>query len=98
MLSAIVFVLLLIIIGVMGVAIRRLLDQLYENQQANKEYDHYFNLLNKQLKFVILSMKSIDDRGIFEADDEVGVAFTGLKKCTDLLVPFISEEDDEDQA
>lgn len=98
MLIGFIIVLLLSIIGVMGLAIRRLLDQLYENQQANLEYDHYFNLLNKQLKFVISSMKSIDDRGIFEADDEVGIAFTGLKKCTELLVPFINEEEDETQA
>lgn len=74
---------------------RALLERIDIVENSNQEYQHYFELLSKQLKYSTETMKSIDQRGVFEADDEVGIAFQALKKCTDLLVPFIPEEDDE---
>ena len=65
----------------LGIIIRRALD-------VHDRYELYFLRLQGQLAAVFAAIRSIDLRGAFEADDEVGAVFNGIKDCIYTLQDF----------
>jgi hypothetical protein len=57
-------------------------------------YDKYFESLQRGLATVIQQIQSVDIRGAFEADDEVGVVFAGIKGMVYTLNKFLEREND----
>jgi hypothetical protein len=55
-------------------------------------YDQFCDSLLFQVKSILESMHSIDIRGAFEHDDEVGLVFKALKGLVENLEQFIPEE------
>ena len=48
--------------------------------------------LENRLSNIIKETKDIDDKGMFEADDEVGTIFEQIKETVNELNEFINEE------
>jgi hypothetical protein len=55
-------------------------------------YEAFVAELDSQLKYVLNSMRAIDIRGSFEADDEVGIVFTVIKKLVETLEQYANRE------
>lgn len=60
--------------------------------RTTERYEDYIEVLRVSMKNIIGSMRSIDFRGAFEADDEVGFIFKGLLGLVNSLEEFVSEE------
>jgi hypothetical protein len=60
------------------------------------QYDQFFIETQNRLTAVINTMKAIDVRGSFEADDEVGSIFDQIKTMIQALDVFLAEEVDEE--
>lgn len=84
----------LIIIGLilsLGVNIALLIG-IFNIIQDLERYEDYFNAVQASLKHTIGGMRSIDFRGAFEADDEVGQVFKGLLGLVNSLEEFVTKE------
>jgi predicted PurR-regulated permease PerM len=57
-----------------------------------EEYEEFFNNLQNTIKNVISRMRSIDLRGAFEADDEVGIVFQGMLQLVASLEGLLERE------
>lgn len=57
-------------------------------------YDQFFTDLQEGLEYVLSEIRSVDIRGSFEADDEVGVVFKAIKQMIETLKVFQPEGDD----
>ena len=55
-------------------------------------YDEFFEAMQNRLKSTIQTMRSIDIRGSFESDDEVGGVFQQMKAMIEALDVFIITE------
>lgn len=55
-------------------------------------YDEFFEAMQDRLKKTIQTMRSIDIRGSFESDDEVGGVFQQMKAMIEALDVFIVKE------
>lgn len=55
-------------------------------------YDEFFEAMQTRLKTTIQTMRSIDIRGAFESDDEVGGIFQQMKVMIEALDVFIITE------
>jgi len=61
-------------------------------------YDEFFQAMQSRLTTTIQTMRSIDLRGSFESDDEVGGVFQQMKVMIEALDVFlVSEEDDAEK-
>lgn len=58
-------------------------------------FEEYFGNIQSQLITVLNQIRSIDIRGSFEADDEVGLVFKGIKGMIDTLDKFMANNDGE---
>jgi hypothetical protein len=52
------------------------------------EQQQYLDSINIVIKQSEEKLKELDDRGIFEADDEVGFFFTNIKEIQSILNDF----------
>ena len=55
-------------------------------------YEDWISLLKKNVNSIFEEMVSIDTRGSFESDDEVGVIFTSMKELIGELNKYIIGE------
>lgn len=66
-----------------------------KNLMTKLEYfEDYFEQLQQGLGHVLHQIKSVDIRGAFEADDEVGIVFKGIKGMIESLEGFLSLENE----
>jgi hypothetical protein len=66
---------------------------LRKNEQAEDiivSYFEYFNLFKETIESSDKRLKEIDERGIFESDDEIGWFFKELKKIQSQISQFKS--------
>lgn len=66
---------------------------LRKNEQAEDiivSYIEYFNLFKETIESSDKRLKEIDERGIFESDDEIGWFFKELKKIQSQISQFKS--------
>lgn len=88
-----------VVIYYMGRTIRRTLFINDALSESNEGYDLYFVQMQRRLKDTYERMKSIDNSGHFEADDEVGYFFKELKSLIEGIYEMgIIDEEAEKQA
>lgn len=85
-----ILVLSLILNGILVLGIRRALSR-------TESYDEFFEAMQKRLSDTIKTMRSIDIRGSFESDDEVGGVFQQMKAMIEALDVFIVKESANDK-
>jgi len=57
-----------------------------------QETDKFYIELKSRIDYIDSTIRQIDQKGSFEADDEVGFFFTELKKLAELLTEVINPE------
>ena len=84
-----------IIIGILGFLVVILgyttFNLLRKNEQAEDiivQYNEYLTELNKQIKFTSERLKKIDNKGLFESDDEIGWFFKQIKNLQEGIDRF----------
>ena len=77
---------------VLGILLRSSLRRESLLQSTIYGYEKYFLDLQSGLTFVISEIKSIDLRGSFESDDEVGVIYKAISNMIKSLNVFITED------
>ena len=84
-----------IIIGILGLLVVILgyttFNLLRKNEQAEDiivQYNEYLIELNKQIKFTSERLKKIDNKGLFESDDEIGWFFKQIKNLQEGINKF----------
>lgn len=55
--------------------------------------EEFFDMLQTHMRTVLDMMHSVDIRGAFETDDEVGMVFKGIKSMVDTLEEFTGRND-----
>ncbi len=63
----------------------------YNLLRKNEELENAINEFYGQTNATVRLMRILDNRQIFEQDDEVGSVFKQLVECTDLLYAFVTE-------
>ena len=58
-------------------------------------YEEIILQINDKIEYVNAQLKLIDEKGTFEADDEVGFFFKELKELGKILNNLFEEEDDD---
>lgn len=84
-----------IIIGILGLLVVILgyttFNLLRKNERAEDiivQYNEYLTEFNKQIEFTSNRLKKIDDKGIFESDDEIGWFFKQIKNLQEGIERF----------
>lgn len=85
-----ILILSIIVNGLLVMGIRRALAR-------TEGYDEFFQATQTQIKTAIQTMRSIDIRGSFESDDEVGGVFQQMKAIVEALDVFLVSETSDDQ-
>ena len=62
-------------------------------RESIDQYEEYFYNMKRGLEFVLSEIKSVDLRGAFESDDEVGVVFKAIKSMISTLDVFVIEQE-----
>lgn len=63
----------------------------YNLLRKNEELEDAINQFYGRTNATVRLMRHLDNRQIFEQDDEVGSVFKQLVECTDLLYAFVTE-------
>jgi len=63
----------------------------YNLLRKNEELEDAINQFYGRTNATVRLMRALDNRQIFEQDDEVGSVFKQLVECTDLLYAFVTE-------
>ena len=86
-----------IIIGILVVLllvfvyiIRNLLVKLERIEDLVLDYEKYFNQITETLTDGQKHLKNLDERGVFQSDDEVGYFFRELKQVQEQLNQYIT--------
>jgi len=84
-----------IIIGILGFLVVILgyttFNLLRKNERAEDilvQYNEYLTELNKQITYTSKRLKKIDEKGIFESDDEIGWFFKQIKNLQEGIDRF----------
>ena len=67
----------------------------YYSLKRITQYEEIILQINDKIEFVNAQLKLIDEKGTFEADDEVGFFFKELKELGRILNNLFEEEDDD---
>ena len=67
----------------------------YYSLKRITQYEEIILQINDKIEFVNAQLKLIDEKGTFEADDEVGFFFKELKELGKILNNLFEEEDDD---
>lgn len=63
----------------------------YNLLRKNEELEDVINQFYGRTNATVRLMRALDNRQIFEQDDEVGSVFKQLVECTNLLYAFVTE-------
>ena len=74
----IISIILFVIFGVLYYIIQNLLRKVEKLEEKIIDRDNSLFLFKQEFKLLIKQMKDIDERGMFEKDDDVGVVFSRL--------------------
>ena len=66
----------------------------YYSLKRITQYEELILKINDKIEYVNAQLKLIDEKGTFEADDEVGFFFEELKEIGKILDNFFEEVDD----
>ena len=85
-------VILSILVVILGFTTINLLRKNEKCEDIIVQYDEYISEFNKQIKAADKRLKEIDEKGNFEADDEIGVIFTAIKEAIEELNEITEQE------
>jgi predicted PurR-regulated permease PerM len=68
--------------------IRNLLKQIEKLEDIQTEYENFINKQSDAINAINQRLKQIDNKGIFESDDEIGWFWGEIKKIQDALNEF----------
>ena len=68
--------------------IRNLLKQTEKLEDIQTEYENFINKQSDAINAINQRLKQIDNKGIFESDDEIGWFWGEIKKIQDALNEF----------
>jgi hypothetical protein len=89
----IIITLLSLIILMLGYTTFNLLRKNEKQEDILASYLNYLDKLSKTIEISKIKLKEIDEKGIFEKDDDVGVIFSSILKIQDILNEFILKEE-----
>ena len=83
-----------ILCAILGIILIFLITLIYYSLKRITQYEELILKINDKIEYVNAQLKLIDEKGTFEADDEVGFFFQGLKEIGKLLDNLFEEVDD----
>ena len=83
-----------ILCAVLGIISIFLITLVYYSLKRITQYEELILKINDKIQYVNQQLKLIDEKGTFEADDEVGFFFQELKEVGKLLDELFEEVDD----
>tara|TARA_S200000501_G_scaffold72390_1_gene64397 strand:+ start:1695 stop:1991 length:297 start_codon:yes stop_codon:yes gene_type:complete len=86
-----IFEILCVIFGTISIF---LITLVYYSLKRITQYEELILQINDKIEYVNQQLKLIDEKGTFEADDEVGFFFLELKEIGKLLDNLFEEVDD----
>jgi regulator of sigma D len=90
MIAATIITLLVIILGITGYLAYINYNKYNQAVKYAEAYVQFISAVYMKILEVNYKMKEIDQRGSFQADDEVGYTFEALKECTEDIRNFMS--------
>jgi hypothetical protein len=82
---------LIFLVVVLTILVALLSFATYNMLRKNEELEDAINQFYGRTNATVRLMRSIDNRQMFERDDEVGTVFKQLVECVDLLYAFVTE-------
>jgi hypothetical protein len=82
---------LIFLVVVLTILVALLSFATYNVLRKNEELEDAINEFYGRTNATVRLMRSIDNRQMFERDDEVGTVFKQLVECVDLLYAFVTE-------
>ena len=73
---------------ILGFAAINLLRKLEKLEDIIIDYDNYITELTKQIEYSSERLKKIDEKGMFEGDDEIGWFFNHIQEIQNKLEEF----------
>ena len=83
-----------ILCAILGIILIFLITLIYYSLKRITQYEELILKINDKIEYVNAQLKLIDEKGTFEADDEVGFFFQELKEIGKLLDNLFEEVDD----
>ena len=83
-----IYFILLHVLEIVGLLFYMLIRKNKKLEEIITEQQQYLDSINIVIKQSEEKLKELDDRGIFEADDEVGFFFTNIKEIQSILNDF----------
>jgi hypothetical protein len=83
-----IYFILLHVLEIVGLLFYMLIRKNRKLEEIITEQQQYLDSINIVIKQSEDKLKELDDRGIFEADDEVGFFFTNIKEIQSILNDF----------
>ena len=84
-----------ILCAVLGITLIFLIMLVYYSLKRITMYEEIILQINDKIEYVNAQLKLIDEKGTFEADDEVGFFFRELKEISGLLDNLFEEVEDD---
>ena len=85
-------IILTILLIVLGVALRNLLIKVEKYEDITTDQTKYLQNISKTIAESQKHLKSMDERGILQADDEIGYFFEQMKKVQEELNRYMLPE------
>mgnify|MGYP003137459967 CR=1 FL=1 len=86
--ETLVITLLAVIVVILGFTTFNLLRKNEKQEDILVEYMKYLDKISQVIEISDKRLKKIDNKGMFEADDEVGFFFKNVKKIQEILNEF----------
>ena len=83
-----------ILCAILGIILIFLITLIYYSLKRITQYEELILKINDKIEYVNAQLKLIDEKGTFEADDEVGFFFEELKEIGKILDNLVEEGDD----
>ena len=83
-----------ILCALLGIILIFLIMLVYYSLKRINQYEELILQVNDKIEYVNQQLKLIDEKGTFEADDEVGFFFLELKEIGKLLDELFEEVED----
>ena len=83
-----------ILCAILGIILIFLITLIYYSLKRITQYEELILKINDKIEYINAQLKLIDEKGTFEADDEVGFFFQELKEIGKLLDNLFEEVDD----
>ena len=84
-----------ILCAILGIILIFLITLIYYSLKRITQYEELILKINDKIEYVNAQLKLIDEKGTFEADDEVGFFFQELKEIGKLRDNLFEEVEDD---